>query len=74
MGLFSKELEILDRNTVQFMIDEQAKEIAENAKVIEEMNAAIAENSKTIEKMNAEIADKDAEIAELKKLLAAASK
>ena len=27
MGLFSKELEIMDRNTVQFMIDQQADKI-----------------------------------------------
>ena len=36
MGLFSKELRELDRNTVQYMIDEMQEEIDASKKMLEE--------------------------------------
>ncbi|MGN0389388.1 MAG: PD-(D/E)XK nuclease family transposase [Wujia sp.] len=69
MGLFSKELEILDRNTVQFMIDEQAKELEENKKKLEENKKKLEENEKKLEEneklisqMQTTLANKDKEI------------
>ena len=53
MGLFSEELRILDRNTVQYMIDEmqekidaQQASIAEKERLIKEMQRRIAELEK----------------------------
>ena len=43
MGLFSKELQILDANTVQFMVDEMQKEIEQQRDEIEQKDAKIAE-------------------------------
>ena len=42
MGLFSEELRILDRNTVQLMIDEMQEELNEKSKLIEEQKAELA--------------------------------
>lgn len=56
IGLFSEELKMLDRNTVQLMIDE--------------MQDTIEEQKEEINQKNIELEQKDAEIAQLKKLLA----
>ena len=48
MRIFSKELEILDRNTVQYMIDEMQEQI-------DEQKEQIDEQKKQIEKLQAEI-------------------
>lgn len=68
MGLFSKELEILDRNTVQLMIDQQANKIEENEKIIAEQNAVIADKDAAIADKDAAIADMAAELLYYKKL------
>ena len=60
MGLFSEELLELDRNTVQLMIDEMAKEL-ENLKMENQGKV------QTISRMNEEIVEKDQIIAELQK-------
>ena len=39
MGMFSKELQELDENTVQYMIDEMQDQIEEKDKQIEQGNA-----------------------------------
>ena len=46
---FSEELCILDRNTVQYMIEEQQKEIDEQKKVIEEQQKESEKQNKTID-------------------------
>jgi len=46
---FSEELRILDRNTVQYMIEEQQKEIDEQKKVIEEQQKESEKQNKTID-------------------------
>lgn len=56
MGLFSKELQLLDKNTVQLMIDE--------------MQDTIDDQNERINQQHAIIQDKNREIEELKKLLA----
>ncbi len=55
MGIFSEELRILDRNTVQYMMDEMQE-------TIDEQRAQLADK-------DAEIADKDAEIRRLRQLI-----
>ena len=37
MGLFSKELQMLDENTVQYMIDDMQDKIVEQASTIDEL-------------------------------------
>lgn len=51
MEMFSKELEILDKNTVQYMIDEMQNELDEKDKKIDSMESLIAEKDKQIQKM-----------------------
>ena len=55
MRIFSKELEILDRNTVQYMIDEMQETIDEQKGKIDEQEEQIDEQKKEIEKLQAEI-------------------
>lgn len=63
MNLYSEELKILDRNTVQLMIDEMQEEIEEQKKELLKSKAKIDEQKK-------ELLKSKAEIAELKRLLA----
>ena len=44
MEMFSKELQELDRNTVQYMIDEMQEVIDAQTKEIEALKARLAEN------------------------------
>ncbi len=55
MGMFSEELRILDRNTVQYMIDEMQAEI-------DSQKAQLANKEAEIGSQRAQLADKDAEI------------
>jgi len=48
---FSEELRILDRNTVQYMMDEQQKEIEEQQKEIEEQQKEILRLKEEIEEL-----------------------
>ena len=57
MGLFSKELQILDKNTVQYMIDqmqdtidEQKNTIGEQQNIIQEQQTIIEQLKKQLEK------------------------
>jgi len=52
---FSEELRILDRNTVQYMIDEQQKEIEEQQKEIKEQQKEIEEQQEVILRLKEEI-------------------
>ena len=52
---FSEELRILDRNTVQYMIDEQQKEIDEQKKKIDNQQKEIDKQQKEIDKQLEEI-------------------
>lgn len=55
MRIFSKELEILDRNTVQYMIDEMQEQIDEQKEQIDEQKEQIDGQKKKIEDLQAEI-------------------
>lgn len=69
MALFSKELQELDRNTVQYMIDEQQEVIKENKKRLAEQATSIAEKDKSLAEKDKSLAEKDKEIEHLKQLL-----
>lgn len=60
MGLFSKELQLLDKNTVQLMIDEMQD-------TIDDQNERLHLCEKQLDQQSAIIQDKDREIEELKK-------
>ena len=64
--MYSKALEIMDRNTVQYMIEEQKKEIEEQARLLSEKDKAMAEKEKSMASI---IAEKDAQLEALKKEL-----
>lgn len=49
MGLFSKELQELDRNTVLYMIDEMQEEIDTTKRVLEEKNKKLFESESEVE-------------------------
>lgn len=51
MEMFSKELEILDRNTVRYMIDEMQDELDVKNKTIEEMDRLLKEREEEIQKL-----------------------
>ena len=72
VNMYSKALEIMDRNTVQYMIEEQKKEIEEQAKLLAEKDKAMAEKDKAMAEKDKAMAEKDAQLsaarAELEKM------
>ncbi|MDO4328226.1 MAG: PD-(D/E)XK nuclease family transposase [Lachnospiraceae bacterium] len=79
MSMYSKELEILDRNTVMYMIDEMQEQIDTSKKIIAEQKQAIDgqrlainEQQQTMAQQKQELQEKEREIAALKAQLAAA--
>ncbi|WP_343250028.1 PD-(D/E)XK nuclease family transposase [Diplocloster hominis] len=50
MGMFSKELQELDRNTVQYMIDEMQEEINKQSETIDTLKRKVEEQKKLLEK------------------------
>ena len=60
--MFSKELEVLDRNTVKYMIDELQEQL-------DTANATIAEKDSALAEKNSALAEKDAIIANLQSRL-----
>lgn len=59
MGLFSEELRILDRNTVQYMIDEMQVTIDNQQAVIEDKQATIDLQKAEIEKLKQQLAESE---------------
>lgn len=78
INMFSEALLQMDKNTANYMIEEQAKLIAittaERDTAIAERNAAIAEKDAAIAEKDATIAEKDAYIHELEAKLAQSQK
>ena len=62
MGMFSKELQELDRNTIEFMIDEMQNEINRKDAQLNEMNVQLNEK-------DAQLNEKDSQLIELKRAL-----
>ena len=76
MKMFSEELAILDKNTVEYMIDEmqeeldrRASELAEKNSVIEEKDSKLAESAKALQKKDDELAKKEEENMKLREEL-----
>lgn len=53
--MFSEELAILDRNTVQYMCEEMQEEINQQKKELDEVNAALDESKAALDEKNEEI-------------------
>ena len=49
MGMFSKELQELDRNTVQYMIDDMQEEIIKQSDTIDSLKRLVEEQKKLLE-------------------------
>ena len=71
MGMFSEELRILDRNTVNYMIDEMSSQIEQQSKELEQKTAELAQQKEVLDQKDAELAQqkealdqKDAELAQ----------
>ncbi|MBQ8663952.1 MAG: hypothetical protein IJ471_08845 [Eubacterium sp.] len=62
MNMFSEELKILDRNTMEYMIDDLQSQVNQKTAEIEQKDAEI-------EQKDAEIEQKDAEIQRLQKII-----
>ena len=62
MGLFSKELQTMDKNTVQYMIDEMQD-------TIDKQKEELVQNAEQLSQKDSIIHDQEAEIAQLKRLL-----
>ena len=80
MSMFSEELRELDRNTVQYMIEEQEKilkrqekELKEQEKELKEQKKELKEQEKALKEQSVLLEDKDAEIAALRRELEAVS-
>lgn len=55
MNMFSKELQILDRNTVKYMIDELQEELDSTKELLADRDATISEKDATIAKLQEEL-------------------
>jgi len=64
MGLFSKELRELDRNTVQYMIDEMQEEIDASKKVIEEQEQQLTKQGEQLEEKEQRITEQEQQLTE----------
>ena len=72
VGMYSEALEILDRNTVEFMLDDMKKE-ADDLRVdlnkmeaqVEELGAEISQKTAEISQMETELTEKELRVAEL---------
>ncbi len=74
MNMFSDALIQMDKNTVQYMIEEQQKELEEQQKELEKQQKELEEQQKVLDKQQKELEEKDVMIAELKAQLAATKK
>ncbi len=66
MNMFSKELQILDRNTVKYMIDELQEELDTTKEELDTTKEELDTANATIAEKDVALAEKDALIAELK--------
>ena len=65
MGMFSKELLEMDRNTVELMIDEMQDEIKQQKEVIEEKDTIIQKNEAALKEKDETLQQKDSELQEM---------
>lgn len=70
MGLFSEELQILDRNTVQYMIDEMQDVIDKKDVLLVEKDALLEKKDVLLEEKDTLLGEKDTLISDQKRLIA----
>ena len=70
MGLFSKELAIMDSNTVTYMMDEMQAEIDKQKELIDQNIDKIYQQKVEIDRQRAALAEKDRLLEELQAELA----
>lgn len=69
MGMFSKELLEMDRNTVELMIDEMQDEIKQQKETIQEKDEALQQKKEAIEEKNSELQEMQQKIKEMQEEL-----
>ena len=69
--MYSEALRILDANTVQYMVEEQKKEILELTEALEDTSKALEDSSRALEEERKARLEKDKEIMHLRALLKA---
>ncbi len=70
ISMFSEELQILDRNTVKYMIDELQEKLDAANEMLSERDAALADKDAVLADKDAALADKDATLADKDALIA----
>ncbi|HJB00379.1 MAG TPA: hypothetical protein H9780_04365, partial [Candidatus Mediterraneibacter merdavium] len=70
MGMFSEELRELDRNTVQYMIDDMKDEIDAQKELLNQKDSELDAQRKMLSQKDAALAEKEKENEELKHRLA----
>lgn len=70
MEMFSEELKIMDRNTVQYMIDEQQKELDENRRRLDESKRRLDESKRRLDESKRELDENKRRLDENKRRLA----
>ena len=69
MGMFSKELQELDRNTVQYMIDDMQDEIDAQKELLSQKDQALEEKNQALQEKEQILTRQEHRIAELEQLL-----
>ena len=72
MEMFSKELQELDRNTVQLMIDEMQEDLKQKGKELDLINQKLGEKNQELDEKNQELDEKNQELNEKNQELQAA--
>ena len=72
MDMFSKELQELDRNTVQLMIDEMQEDLKQKGKELDLINQKLGEKNQELDEKNQELDEKNQELNEKNQELQAA--
>ena len=67
MDMFSKELRILDRNTVQLMIDEMQDDLEQKREELKEKQGELEQTQGELEQTQGELMQKNEELEQLKK-------
>ena len=70
--MFSKELQELDRNTVQLMIDEMQEDLKQKGKELDLINQKLGEKNQELDEKNQELDEKNQELNEKNQELHAA--
>ena len=69
MGMFSKELLEMDRNTVELMIDEMQDEIKQQKETIQEKDEALKEKDEALQQKDSELQEMQQKMKELQEQL-----